>query len=213
MMTTEQMTLCSIRALQGGARVALCLRAEATEPREETLTVLTARLARLPQCGPLTEEEYRALCAEAAVTDAIDMGLRLLAAGGGSRRQLLQKMRGRGAKSEDATAAIGFLAARGYLDEEREAVRAAERDLAKLWGDKRILADLRAKGYDDAAILRVMERLQAEDPAKRCAKLIKKRRMVLPREDEGVARFVASLMRYGYSVAEIKRALAENREL
>ena len=96
----------------------------------------------------------------------------------------------------------------GYLDESKGALCEAERGLCKLWGDRRILAELYAKGYGDQAISAVKERLHCENGAKRCAKLIARRRITLSSDKAAAQRTIASLLRYGYSHDEIKRAFA-----
>jgi len=101
----------------------------------------------------------------------------------------------------------------GYLNEAESALAVAQSGLAKLWGDKRILQDLASKGFHDAALEAVKDMLKGQNAAKRCAKLIKKRRMVLPQEDGEIARFAAKLMRYGYTAREMKMALEENAEI
>ncbi len=214
MMTTDTITLCSMRAADGGARLLLQIEIKGEAgTRNEMLCVFASRLSHIPRCGTLTEAEYAGLCEESELTKAMDIGLRLLGANGASHMQLVQRMRQRGVKSAIAEAAARELAARGYLNECAGALREAEKGLAKLWGNRRILADVRAKGYGDAALDCVAELLAGENTSLRCAKLIKRRHMVLPHEDAALSRFVASLMRYGYTVSEIKQALRENGDI
>ena len=214
MMTTDIYTLCSMRAADGGARLLLQVLVQSPSGKEvKTLSVFSARLARTPRCGALTEEEYRGLCHEAELTHAMDIGLRLLGANGASQLQLVQKMQHRGVKSETARMAVRELADRGYLDECRGALHEAGKGLGKLWGDRRILADLRAKGYGEAALSEAAALLAGENGAERCAKLMVRRRMVLPRSEGELSRFMASLMRYGYTAGEIKRACRLYKDL
>lgn len=203
-----------MRAADGGARLLLQIEIKGESgTRNEMLCVFASRLSHMPHCGVLTEVEYAGLCDEAELTKAMDIGLRLLGANGASHMQLVQKMRQRGVKSATAEAAVRELAARGYLNERAGALREAEKGLTKLWGNRRILADVRAKGYGEEALACVAELLEGENAPTRCAKLIKRRRMVLPCEDAALSRFVASLMRYGYTVNEIKQALREKGDI
>ena len=91
--------------------------------------------------------------------------------------------------------------------EEEGAVREAERGLAKLWGDRRILADLTAKGYNGGALQYAKARLQAEDSVERCVLLLRKRRVKTPANEVEARKLFAALVRYGYTPAEIKKAL------
>lgn len=206
-MTTDTYVLSGMRAADGGARLLLQVQVQTPLCSEvKTLSVFSARLQRMPRCGALTEEEYRLLCEEAELTHAMDIGLRLLGANGVSQLQLVQKMQHRGVKSATARAAVRELSARGYLDECRGALHEAQKGLGKLWGDRRILADLRAKGYGEAALAEAVALLAEGNGTERCAKLMARRRMALPRNEEELSRFMASLMRYGYTASEIKRA-------
>lgn len=195
----------SVRAADGGAH--LLVEIISGDGARETLALMTARLTCLPQVGPLNAEAMAALRQEAEICSAIGAGLRCLGAGGSSKRRLVEKLRARGFDFDTASAATEALAAKGYLREEESALREAEKGMAKLWGDRRILADLSAKGYRGGALKYAEAALRAEDGAARCAMLIRKRRMAVP-TDEGEARkLFAALVRYGYTPEEIKRAL------
>ncbi len=212
-MTTDTYTLCSMRAADGGARLLLQVRVQSSGGSEaKTLSVFSARLPRTPRCGALTEQEYRWLCREAELTRAMDIGLRLLGANGASELQLVKKMQQRGVRCVTARAAVRLLAERGYIDEQRGALHEAHKGLEKLWGDRRILADVRAKGYGEEALAEVAALLAEENGTERCAKLMARRRMTLPRNEGELSRFMASLMRYGYTASEIKRACRAKKE-
>lgn len=214
MMTTNTYTLCSMRAADGGARLILQVEVHSSKGSEaKALSVFSARLPRTPRCGALTEEEYLWLCREAELTNAMDIGLRLLGANGASQMQLVQKMQQRGVKSATARAAVLELAHRGCIDEQRGALHEAQKGITKLWGDRRILAALRAKGYGEEALAEVVALLATQNGAERCAKLIRRRRMALPRDEAALSRFMASLIRYGYTASEIKRACRADQDL
>ncbi len=200
--------LLSVRAADGGARLLLALEiSEEGILKKETLSVFAARFSRLPDLGELDEETLSYLRREAALCEALGMGLRSLAACGGSKTRLQQKLRARGVRADIAGEAVAELALRGYLDEERSAMREIDRALAKLWGDRRILADLRSKGYDEEALRPVLERLAKENGAARCRVLLEKRYAEQMRDPTQVSKVIAALMRYGYTQSEIRAAL------
>lgn len=202
-----------MRASDGGARLLLHIKiSQGDEVRQEILAVFAARLSHVPQCGALGEDEYEDLVAESKMTGALDMGLRLLGAGAVSQQRLIQKMRQRGVGKEIAAAAAAELFARGYADEAAGALREAEKGIGKLWGDRRILLDVRAKGYGEASLAAVKKFLLTQNAVKRCEKLITRRHMTLPSGEAERSRFVASLVRYGYTVREIKQALDQKSE-
>lgn len=199
-----------MRAAEGGARLLLHIKIlQENEVQQEILTVFAARLGRVPQCGALEEREYEDLVAESEMTKALDMGLRLLGTGAVSQLRLIQKMRQRGVKKEIAASAAAELFARGYADETAGALREAERGIGKLWGDRRILLDVRAKGYGEASLAAVKNFLLTKNAVKRCEKLMCRRHMALPATEADLSRLVASLVRYGYTVHEIKQAISK----
>lgn len=195
----------SVRAADGGAH--LLIEIAACDGARETLTLLTARVAHLPQVGAVSEEALAELRQEAEICAAIGAGLRCLGAGGSSKRRLVEKLRARGFDFATSSAATDELSAKGYLREEESALREAEKGMAKLWGDRRILADLQAKGYHGGALKYAEAALRTEDGAARCARLIRKRRMAVPTDEAEARKLFAALVRYGYTPEEIKRAL------
>ena len=211
MMTTDKaIRITAVRAVDNGARLLLEIVHENNgEVRRETLTLFAARLQEIPHTGTVNADTYAVFLQESRVCEAVTLGLRLLAFGDVSCAKMIEKLRSRGVAAPVAREAVALLLQDGYLDETRGALAAAKADLLKLWGNKRILTALAARGYRGEALEAVKEMLQGENSASRCAKLIKKRRMVVPAEEEAIARFAAKLMRYGYTVREIKAALLE----
>lgn len=204
----DEIRICGVRAADGGAHLLVDVEyLQDGEKQREHLALMTARLARLPKVGGISAEELQELRREAEVCSAIGAGLRCLGAGGSSKRRLVEKLRLRGFDFETASTATEALAEKGYLHEEESAVREAEKGLAKLWGDRRILADLSAKGYHGGALKYAEARLRSEDGAARCAQLIRKRRMARPADETEARKLFAALTRYGYSPEEIKKAL------
>ena len=213
MTTDRKIELSHVRAADGGARLLLHIQiSQGEQANREILTAFAARLSHVPQCGALSECEYKDLVAEDQMTKALDMGLRLLGAGAVSQVRLIQKMQQRGVEKEIATAAAAELFAYGYADETAGALREAEKGIGKLWGNRRILLDVRAKGYGEVALLAVKNFLLAQNAVKRCEKLIARRRMTLPLTEADASRFVSSLVRYGYTVHEIKQAISQKNE-
>ena len=196
----------NVRAADGGARLILCIQSTvAGEERRETLSVLTSRVSRMPQKGEIDADMLAFWRREHALCAALATGLRSLSAGGGSCLQLRQKLCGKGVSRDIAEEAVRELCEKGYLDERAGALSCAQSGLRKLWGNRRILADLRAKGYGEEALLAVQERLREEDGTARLVRLLQKRRF----DAENPEKLIASLMRYGYTRTEIRAALRE----
>lgn len=212
MMITDSVCILAVRAAVGGARVQIDAEAfEGERKAPKTLSILTAFLERLPKVGEVDAEEWRRLCRLSELSAAIDTGLRMLSACGSSREHLAKKLRARGFSYAISMRAVDILATRGYLCESEGALREAENGVRKLWGDRRILTDCRAKGYGEKALLAVEEYLRGENNAARCKRLLE-RRVKAPLTDEGeIRRTVALLTRYGYTTDEIRTALRAAR--
>ena len=205
----NRIEILSVRAADGGARLVLTLECVSEdEKKRETLSVLTARVSRVPQKGKIDADTYELLHREHALCAALTTGMRSLSAGGGSRLQLWQKLCGKGVARDIAEEAVRVLCEKGCLDECAGALSCAQSGLRKLWGDRRILADLRAKGYGEAELLAVQEMLREKDGTARCVRLLQKRHF----DTENPEKLIASLMRYGYTRTEIRAALREVME-
>ena len=196
-----------LRAADGGAQLLLML--EGAQGARERLVIFSTRLPRIPQIGALDDGELAALRHEAEVSAAIAAGLRTLSACGASEKHLTEKLRARGHRADVAREAVLDLAARGYLNECEGAVREVERGLAKLWGDRRILMDLHAKGYGEAAMEQARERLCDEDAVTRCAHCLRRLHIACPSDQAQLQRLLARMVRYGYEAHEVKCALTQ----
>ena len=207
-MNNETCRICTLRAADGGARLFVEVETTTAEgSTRQTLSLLAARLSHLPQVGVISPETASELRHEDAVCAALGAGLRCLGSCACSAKHLTEKLRVRGYAADVAGEAVAELAAKGYLKENEGALREAERGLAKLWGDRRILADLAAKGYTGGALKYAAARLKTEDGAARCAALMRKRRMAVPLDVVAAKKLFASLARYGYTPAEIRKAM------
>ena len=91
-------------------------------------------------------------------------------------------------------------------------MREAERGVAKLWGDRRILQELHAKGYAAEHTDAVLAYLRGEDSIARCRTLLRRRVGEWPEEEKERRRVLSMLSRYGYTPDEIAAALRGARK-
>lgn len=118
---------------------ALLYHAPALETLTEDTVLDSAMLATLEEANAHYAATVRAL--------------RLLAAGDQSALGLARKLRERGVDKALATTVAADMKEQGYIREGRQAYRLAViRANAKLWGRRRITADLVAKGYPAATV-------------------------------------------------------------
>ena len=138
---------------------------------------------------------------------AMRKGSDLLAYSSSSRVRLAQRLRQKGIDRESAEDAARRLEELGLIDEESDVDSLVTTCLKKLWGKKRIYRELCAKGYDRDIIASELEGVDEETLVNNCVALFRKKHKVFPSDPETQKKIIASLVRYGYSFGEIKRAL------
>ena len=156
--------------------------------------------------GEISTECFDRLDAEARELAAYRRGLSMLGYGACSERRLSQKLTQKGFDPENAKHAAAVLKSEGCINEIRDVEREVSAGLRKLWGTRRIIARLYEKGYCDEAISSARAQLESVDFPELCAALIKKRFGVFPTEPKEREKATAALIRYGYSLSEIREA-------
>lgn len=218
-----QIRILSMTAQNGGAEI--LLRVELSEdvfdvaggtsgnsrrPERETreFVLLLDRYTELrPTKGVIDEETFLALECAAEFSEAVRIGLRMLAFGANTRKGLESKLIRKGVRREAAQEASLYLERRGYIDEESDAVREAEKNVAKLRGRNRIRAVLYEKGYGDEAVDAAERYLDGVDFVALCKRLIAQRYEKGLLDPAGYKRVIAALMRNGYTMHEIRAAM------
>ena len=152
---------------------------------------------------------YDAVERESRIYAAYKRALYLLGYASSSRRELQRKLTVKGYEPEFSALALDRLEANGLLCESDFALREAEKCLSKLWGEGRIRAHLLEKGYTAESVNAVFFTFEDSgvDFDENCALLIKKKYPITPSDKKDLQKIIASLMRYGYSLSQIKQAL------
>ena len=155
--------------------------------------------------------DYDAVLRESKIYGAYKRAVYLLGFSSSSRKALHRKLVLKGCESEISSLALDRLEANGLLRESDSALREAEKCLSKLWGSERIRAHLAEKGYSDESISEVFFALEdmGVDFDENCALLLKKKHATLPTDKKELQKIIASLVRYGYSVSQIKCAMSK----
>ena len=206
-MADLSLTVLAVRPACGGARVQVDV-SHSPDGGRQTLSLLTAYLKKTPRVGVLDAEESAALLELAALSEASDAAMRMLSAAGCSKRRLIEKLRAKGFALSVARQVVDELSARGYLGECDGALREAQRGVAKLWGNRRILASLTSKGYEGEALECASAYLAGEDAVARCVAYISRRHAGLPLADTACrCKVLAAAIRYGYTNNEIRHAM------
>ena len=178
----------------------------------ERFIISTAQLARLGLAkGEADEELYETVEREARLYEATRRALRSLEFGACSKKALRIKLARAGFDRECAERAVEMLEDEGLMNDSETACREAERALKKLWGRRRIEAELYKKGYGADCVrdaLRHIDRVGADYVAN-CKSLMRKKLRSDNASPEDVRRLFAALQRYGYTSSEIREAFAE----
>ncbi len=181
------------------------------KPQREVreLALLLDRYAEIrPAKGVIDEATFLSLERAAEFSEAVRMGLRLLAFGASTRRGLENKLCRKGVARETAEEASCYLSKRGYIDEDRDAVREAERHVKRLRGRNRILAALYQKGFGADAVASAERYLDEVDFVELCGRLIEERYAAALSDALSRKKVVATLMRNGYTMHEIRAAFS-----
>ena len=177
--------------------------------QKERLVISSAQCADLAiKYGDIDEQQYDAILFASQIHTAVRQGLSILSYGIGSENALIRKLISRGNSREIAEIATEELKENGYIDQDEDAAREAERGAVKLWGKIRITASLREKGYSDDSIRYALTYLRASgvDYIENCATLIRRRWGEIPSDPAERRKMVAAVMRYGYTTDEIRAA-------
>ena len=206
MATTELVRITAVRALDGGAKLSITAK---TGEKTASAVVYATRLPHVPAVGEISASLWQEYLKEADFCHAMETALRAVGANGLSPLQLKERLLRRGIERKTAEAVLLELLERGYLMESEGALREAEKGLAKGWGNRRILMDVRAKGYGEEALLAVQNRLKEEGGDGRLRALLRRRHIQkMPEDGAEKRRLLASLVRYGYTLSEIKKVLS-----
>lgn len=156
----------------------------------------------------LSTEEFEDISHAAQVTAAVKKGIGLLAFAQNTKKGLYRKLVARGYAKDISEEAADFIESVGYIDEKTQASELAL-DLAekKLYGKSRIKSDLFAKDFSPEAIESALDADVDYDEI--CAERIRKTIgiEVFSESRESRGRAINSLMRYGFSMQNIRRAL------
>lgn len=139
---------------------------------------------------------------------AVKKGLNLLSFGDNTKKGLVRKLTAKGFSKTAAVEAADLLEEEGYIDESASAAALAH-DLAhkKLYGRRRIVASLYSKGFLSSTAEAAIEEAEI-DFTQICRKRIDSMGgSAIFAEQEEKRKAVAALLRYGFSMEEIRDAL------
>ncbi len=157
--------------------------------------------------GTISEEKLLEIEQAAQLSAAWQRALSILAYGTNSARALVLKLRQRGFDPQIAEKAVELMQTQGYLRENQDALREAERCLGKGYGQKRIEQYLRQRGYDTDTIQKAVEHLGEVDYRQNCCRVACRYQRTPPNDVKQKQKMIAYLLRYGYTMEEIRYAI------
>ena len=200
----------SVNAMSEGAEMLLTLQIsdDAGNKERRKLLIFTNQYLELGLRKGMTldEDTFDALekCSRECL--AIRKGSDLLAYSSSSRKRLIDRLKNKGIDRETAESAASHLAKIGAINEDLNAEHEVSSCLRKLWGKKRIYQELLAKGYEKEHIANAIEDISKDQMIENCVALFRKKHKMLPDDPNVRKKIVGSLVRYGYTFDEIKRA-------
>lgn len=142
----------------------------------------------------------------------INNAMSILVYANNTEKKLREKLTYKGHSKENIDTAIDYVKGKGYIDENAQILDAAEvLASAKLYGKKRIAMELYKKGFRRDAISAINYDELGIDFVAGCAAMIC--RVCRLSEDDEKRQFspddrlMGSLIRYGYSIGEIREAV------
>ena len=200
----------SIFAINSGAEIVVEIKLFEGENFEKRKVILLARqYAELRiHKGEIARESAEELLLEGEVCAAVKRGMNILSYGACSEKNMALKLSSKGFERDIAFRAAKYLVELGYINEGEDAVREAERCLKKCWGIKRIAAALYEKGYSESAVRLAISELEEYDFTELCVALIERRFGEIPDGREEQRKLFASLVRYGHTPSDIKKAFS-----
>lgn len=155
------------------------------------------------------EETVQAMRTDMQFYSAVRRAYDILSYGENTKNQLVYKLVKRGFKRPLAIQVAEYMKEKGYIDE-REQLLSYSNQLAtkKYYGRERILAEVMKHGFQRDYVESVlMESLKEVDFVANCAYLIRRKYGQVPKNIDEYKKMLASLIRYGYSISEVKLAV------
>ncbi len=133
----------------------------------------------------------------------------ILSYGENNKKTLVQKLRQKGFNYEVCENIALYMEHRGYIDEKKQIGLLCENYLHKKFGKLKIKNELIAKGYMREDVDEyVAKNLNNVNFAENCAYIIENKYMPLSKDPQEIAKMMGALMRYGYTIGDIKEAVA-----
>lgn len=132
----------------------------------------------------------------------------ILSYGENNKRSLIQKLRQKGYSLEVCENIALYMEHRGYIDEKKQIGLLCDTYLRKKFGKLKIKSELIQKGYNREDVEEyVSKHLSDVNFAENCAYIIENKYFPLSKDPKELAKMMGALMKYGYTISDIKEAV------
>ena len=132
----------------------------------------------------------------------------ILSYGENNKRSLIQKLRQKGYALEVCENIALYMEHRGYIDEKKQIGLLCDTFLRKKFGKLKIKNELIVKGYAREDVEEYVSRHLADvNFAENCAYIIENKYFPIPKDPKELAKMMGALMKYGYTISDIKEAV------
>lgn len=156
----------------------------------------------------IDDEHFLKIREEMLFDNARRHAFTILSYGDNNKKTLITKLMQRGYSRELCENVALYMEHRGYIDEKKQMGILCKNCLRKKYGRIKIVEEFIVKGFKrEDAVEFLKEALKDVDFGENCAFIISQKYNPLPKEKDEVSKMMASLMRYGYSINDIKAGI------
>ena len=156
----------------------------------------------------LDDERFLQIREEMLFDNARRAAYSILSCGENNKKSLVMKLQARGFSYELSKNVAVYMEHRGHIDEKKQIGLLCDTYVRKKFGKLKIINELIAKGYLREDVMNyVADNLRLVDFGSMCADVIRAKHMPLPKAGDEIKKMIASLMRLGYSVIDIKAGI------
>ena len=159
--------------------------------------------------GDVIDDEYFLKIREEMLFDnARRHAFAILSSGENNKRSLVSKLHRKGFSYDLCDKIALYMENRGYIDEKKQIGLLCDTFLRKKFGKIKIINELVTRGYKREEVSEFAKtELENVDFAGNCAYIIEHKYVPFPSDKEELRKMMGALMRYGYTVSDIKEAI------
>lgn len=162
----------------------------------------------LTEGAEIDDERFLSIREEMLFDNARRTAFSILACGENNKKSLINKLQAKGYSYELCKNISIYMENRGYIDEKKQIGLLCDTYLRKKFGKLKIINELVVKGYQREDVMEFVQReLKEVNFAENCAYIIENKYNPVPQTGEELKKMMGALMRYGYTIIDIKKAI------